>query len=53
MNYNFVPILTVIGHYMVFLYKSKWQDIDYPFGLYQTGFDYLGRSPILLAYVTP
>ena len=27
MNEKFIPILTIISHYMVFLYQSEWQDV--------------------------
>ena len=29
MNEKFISVLTVISHYMVFLYQSKWQGIGY------------------------
>ena len=30
MNDKFINILTVVGHYMVFLHQYKWQNVGYP-----------------------
>ena len=48
-----ISISDVISHRVIFLDQAKGQDVCYSLGVYHTGSEYPGRSPILLVCVTP
>ena len=52
-NEKLISISAVIVHRVIFLDQAKGQGFAIPLGLYHTGSEYPGRSPILLVCVTP
>ena len=48
-----IYILAVVGHKEIFWTRPRDRMLSIPLGLYQTGSEYPGRSPILLVCVNP
>ena len=47
-----IYILYVVGHRVIFWTRPRDRMLSIPLGLYHTGSEYTGRSPILLVCVT-